>query len=175
MACGRPKTMKMHRTVERWLPPPYQGGGQGEVESAQDEPHRSTSPSPSLVRRGIFEGGPRTQRTRISEHSCVELKNSISMRLPMDDTCGDSLWQTSVSSVSPLEIRDANHLAALTLTLSRAGSGTERGELVFHRLRARAAHEHSVVIDPRLSQLGSATARRSCRSAPNGCPPLRRG
>ncbi len=24
---------------------------------AQDEPHGSTSPSPSLVRRGIFEGG----------------------------------------------------------------------------------------------------------------------
>jgi S-adenosylmethionine:tRNA ribosyltransferase-isomerase len=58
-AAGRPKTMKIGKPAEHRVPPPYQGRGQGEVDSVQDEPHRSTSPSPSLVRRGIFEGGER--------------------------------------------------------------------------------------------------------------------
>jgi hypothetical protein len=38
--------------------------------------------------------------------------------------------RASSSSVSPLEIRDPNQLAALTLTLSRAGNGTGEGSLL---------------------------------------------
>jgi len=56
MSSAGPQTMEMETTAERWVPPPYQGGGQGEVGLAQDELLGSTAPSPSLVRRGIFRG-----------------------------------------------------------------------------------------------------------------------